>query len=143
MLGYIFFFFFKDFIYPSMRDTERGRDTGRGRSRLSVGSPGLCPESKADVQLLSHPSVPRIPFFLKGRVTICCADTPATMYLSVICGWTFEPLLPPGYCEWHCHGHRCVNTCLRSCFPFFWASAQKWDCESYGSSTFSFFEEPL
>ena len=34
-------FFFKDFIYPFMRDTqrERGRDTGRGRSRLHAGSP--------------------------------------------------------------------------------------------------------
>ena len=31
----------KDFIYLFMRDThrERGRDTGRGRSRLHVGSP--------------------------------------------------------------------------------------------------------
>ena len=34
-------FFFKDFIYLFMRDTERerGRDTGRGRSRLHAGSP--------------------------------------------------------------------------------------------------------
>ena len=29
---------FKDFIYLFMRDTERGRDTGRGRSRLHAGS---------------------------------------------------------------------------------------------------------
>ena len=35
----ISFFFFYDFIYLSMRDTERGRDTGRGRSRLPSGSP--------------------------------------------------------------------------------------------------------
>ena len=27
------------FIYLCMRDTERGRDTGRGRSRLHAGSP--------------------------------------------------------------------------------------------------------
>ena len=33
--------FFKDFSYLFMRDTEieRGRDTGRGRSRLHAGSP--------------------------------------------------------------------------------------------------------
>ena len=28
----------KDFTYLFMRDTERGRDTGRGRSRLPAGS---------------------------------------------------------------------------------------------------------
>ena len=31
-------FFFKDFIYLFIRDTQRGRDTGRRRSRLHVGS---------------------------------------------------------------------------------------------------------
>ena len=37
----LFYFIFKDFIYLFMRDTERerSRDTGRGRSRLHVGSP--------------------------------------------------------------------------------------------------------
>ena len=34
---FLFFLFFKDFIYSFM--TERGRDTGRGRSRLHAGSP--------------------------------------------------------------------------------------------------------
>ena len=40
-------FFFKDFIYLFMRDTERGRDTDRGRSRLHAGEPdpGLDPGS--------------------------------------------------------------------------------------------------
>ena len=33
------FFLFKDFIYLLLRDRERGRDTGRGRSRLHAGSP--------------------------------------------------------------------------------------------------------
>ena len=33
------FYFFKYFIYLFMRDTERGRDTGKGRSRLLAGSP--------------------------------------------------------------------------------------------------------
>ena len=52
-----------------MRDTERRRDIGRGRSRLPAGSPtdvrldpgtpGSCPELKADAQLLSHPGIPR------------------------------------------------------------------------------------
>ena len=34
-------FIFKDVIYLLMRDTqrERGRDTGRGRSRIHTGSP--------------------------------------------------------------------------------------------------------
>ena len=61
------FKFFKiDFIYLFMRDTERerGRGIGRGRSKapcrepdvgLDCGTPGSCPGSKADVQLLSHP----------------------------------------------------------------------------------------
>ena len=31
------FIFFKDFIYSFMRDMERGRDIGRGRSRLLAG----------------------------------------------------------------------------------------------------------
>ena len=30
--------FFKDFIYLFMRDTERSRDIGKGRSRLPAGS---------------------------------------------------------------------------------------------------------
>ena len=49
-----------------MRDTERGRDIGRGRSRLLTGSPiwdsipelGSHPEPKADTQPLSYPGVP-------------------------------------------------------------------------------------
>ena len=31
--------FFKDFIYLFMRNRERGRDIGRRRSRIPVGSP--------------------------------------------------------------------------------------------------------
>ena len=50
-----------------MRDTQRGRDIGRGRSRLPVGSPmwdsipgtlGSQPEPKANAQPLSHPGAP-------------------------------------------------------------------------------------
>ena len=36
---FYFFYFFKDFIYLLMRDTERGRDIGRGRSKLLMGNP--------------------------------------------------------------------------------------------------------
>ena len=59
----------RDFIYLFTRHREKGRDTGRGRSRLQAGSlmcdyilglnpgtPGSCPGQKA--QLLSHPVIP-------------------------------------------------------------------------------------
>ena len=53
------------FVYSFMRDTESGRDTGRGRSRLLTASlmwnsmPELesCLEPKADAQPLSHPGI--------------------------------------------------------------------------------------
>ena len=56
------FFFFKDFIYLLMRDTERerGGDTGRGRSRLPVGSlmqnsiPGPRDHDLSQKQTLNH-----------------------------------------------------------------------------------------
>ena len=56
------FFFFKDFIYLSMRDTERDR----GRSRLPAGNlmwdsiPGLQNQnlSQRQTQLLRHPPAP-------------------------------------------------------------------------------------
>ena len=42
----------------------RDRDIGRGRSRLNVGlapgTPGLCPDLKADSKL-NHPGVPKVP----------------------------------------------------------------------------------
>ena len=38
-----------------MRDRERGRDTGRGRSRRLKGTPGPRPELKAAP--LSHPGI--------------------------------------------------------------------------------------
>ena len=48
-----------------MRDThrERGRNTGRGRSKLHAGgfdpgSPGSDPGPKAALKLLSHPDYP-------------------------------------------------------------------------------------
>ena len=51
-----------------MRHRLRGRDTGKGRSRLephvglNPGSPGSCPELKADTQPLSHSGVLEIDF---------------------------------------------------------------------------------
>ena len=56
-----------------MRDTERerGRDTGRGRSRLHAGSlmwdliprtPGPRPGPKAGAKPLSHPGIPENTF---------------------------------------------------------------------------------
>ena len=60
-------------FYLFMR--ERGRNIGRGRGRLCAGNPmrnsipgldpgtpGSCPEPKADTQPLSHPGVPDLPF---------------------------------------------------------------------------------
>ena len=53
--------------YLFMRDTERGRDIGKGRrsrpcrepdAGLHPRTPGSCPEPKADAQLLSHPRIP-------------------------------------------------------------------------------------
>ena len=49
-----------------MRDTDIGRDIGRGRSRLPEGvrhgpdtrTPGSQPVLKADAQPLSHPGIP-------------------------------------------------------------------------------------
>ena len=66
-----FFFIFKilflRFIYLFTRDTETGRDTGRGRSRLHAGSPyvgldprtpGSRPGPKAGAKPLSQPGIP-------------------------------------------------------------------------------------
>ena len=59
--------FKKDFIYLFMRDRERGRDTGRGRSRLPAGGTmwdliralGSCSEPKAKAHPLSPLGVPQ------------------------------------------------------------------------------------
>ena len=55
-----------------MRNTERerGRDIGRGRSRLPTGNPmqnsvpgpRIIPELKADAQPLSHPGIPVVSY---------------------------------------------------------------------------------
>ena len=60
-------FFFKDFIYLFMRDTEKEADTERGEKQAPCGEPdaeldprtlGSRPEPKADVQPLSPPGAP-------------------------------------------------------------------------------------
>ena len=66
-------FFFKDFIYLFIRDTQRERQRCRQRekqarhgepdARLDPRVLGSWPEPKADAQPLSHPCTPR-PFFL-------------------------------------------------------------------------------
>ena len=54
------FFIFKDFVYLFMRDTERDRDIGRGRSRFLVGSlmwvliPGPRDHDLSQRQMLNH-----------------------------------------------------------------------------------------
>ena len=56
----IFLFFFKDFIYLFMRDTETQVEAPRKEldAGLDPGPPGSHPETKADAQPLSHPGVP-------------------------------------------------------------------------------------
>ena len=60
------------FIYLFMRNRERGRDTGRGGSRLPMGNgdagldpvtPGSRPEPKADAPPRSHPGAPAQSFW--------------------------------------------------------------------------------
>ena len=60
------------YLFIHERQTERGRDTGRGRSRLPVVEPDVglgprtwksCPEPKADTQPLSQPGAPISSFF--------------------------------------------------------------------------------
>ena len=63
--------FLRFYLFIHERHTERGRDIGRGRSRLHEGSPmwepdvgphprtpGSLPEPKTDTQPLSHPGAP-------------------------------------------------------------------------------------
>ena len=56
------------------KEREKGRNTGRGRSRLHnrkpdvglhPGTPGSRPGLKAGAKLLSHPGIPKS-FFKKG-----------------------------------------------------------------------------
>ena len=62
------YFFKRFYLFIHERHTERERQRHRQREKqgpcreptvgLDPGTPGSCPEPKADAQLLSHPSVP-------------------------------------------------------------------------------------
>ena len=59
-------FFLRFYLFIHERHTERGRHTGRRRSRLSQGAQygiqsldqGSHPKPKADTQPLNHPGIP-------------------------------------------------------------------------------------
>ena len=67
--------FFKILFIHENTETERGRDTGRRRSRLpsrslmldSISNPRITSKLKADVQPPSYPGVPRS-CRLKGKL---------------------------------------------------------------------------
>ena len=94
-------FFLKDFIYLFMRHThrEKGRDTGRGRSRLPVGepdlglgpgTPGSHPEPKADSQPLSHPGIPKRENLKQSQSPTQPAQSPARG--SISWPWDHHPI---------------------------------------------------
>ena len=95
--------FKKDFIYLFIRQRERGRDIGRGRSRLPVGSPmwdsipGLRDHTLSQRQILNHWAT-RVPPDLK-------------VFNNKIVNWTFfRDLSVSGKCS--CFSYfpvRCVS----------------------------------
>ena len=74
--------FRKDFIYS--RETQRERQIHRQREKqapcrepdmgLNPGTPGPCPELKADAQPLSHPGVPLYKFLKSNIMPYCDKD---------------------------------------------------------------------
>ena len=62
-----------------MRDTERQKHRQKEKKAtctepnvgLDPGTPGSCPEPKADTQLLSHPGVPSLEKFKHHIVPLC------------------------------------------------------------------------
>ena len=69
---FVSFFFFKDFIYLFMRDTERGRDSGRGRSPMWDLIPGPRDHTVSWRQMLNHwaTQVSRQGAFVKPRCLV-------------------------------------------------------------------------
>ena len=87
--------FLRFYLFIHERHTERGRDIGRGRSRLPMEpdmgldprTPRSRPEPTADPQPMSHTGVPRFIYF-REKICISCergegknlfADFPLTM----------------------------------------------------------------
>ena len=100
-------FFFKDFIYLFMRNTERrhrerGRSTGRGRSRLHAGSPmwdwipGPRDHDLNQRQMLNHWAILVsllctsrfwFPTYLLGNVRLVISLHTPKLYKSQEFGW--------------------------------------------------------
>ena len=89
----LFFFFLKIFIYLFIH--ERGRDIGRGRSRLLEGSlmlglnprtQGSWPEPKTDTQPLSHPGAPKCLLLIGIPVTglVKACPNPVWSYFNLV-----------------------------------------------------------
>ena len=53
-----FIFFKVKFIHERHRQREKQASSGEPYAGLDPGTPGSCPESKADAQPVSHPGVP-------------------------------------------------------------------------------------
>ena len=76
----VLFFFFKDFIYLFMRDTEKEREAETWQrekhvpcrepdARLDPRTPGSYPGPKAGAKPLSHPGSP-------SKMVLCCTLQP-------------------------------------------------------------------
>ena len=97
-----FFFFFKDFIYLFLRDTGRGRDIGRGRSRILWGAwcgpwsqdPGITTWAKGRCSTTKPPKCP-------GEATLIVPTKvlPGSQHwLTVMCEWlSLEIILVPRF----------------------------------------------
>ena len=77
-----------------MRDTERGREIGRGRNRLPAGSlkwdliPGFwdhAPEPKAATQTLTHPGIPYVNILnFQFPASTTCSSSSSTKCLCLL-----------------------------------------------------------
>ena len=90
-----------------MRDTERGRDTGKGKAGFQRGAQAELeprtlashPEQKADAQSLSHPGVPLShlirhlpPFRLHLSLFLHCGLLSLLPAIQTSSGVAFQPL---------------------------------------------------
>ena len=101
-------FFFKDFIYLLMRDTERKRQRHRQREKqapckepdagLHPRTPGSPPEPKTDAQPLSHSGTPSL-FFLNFHLGLSkahiSAPFPSSSNFHDLCPSHMHPISPP------------------------------------------------